>query len=253
VGAEPFRKIGQARFGGRPPRVGYATDRRRLLGQAAVRVKDRDGIELPARGADRPLEVRRLGVEHPVELAAEGTRYLSSLDLEEGARGTETAEERPDRIPTLGRHDPSASPDTRGRRQPEGGEARHELRRLSRLDHEFEVRPPSGEAQRPDGEEAAAKPGRSAVVGGRCPVEWRHRRRRRRSSRDSSKPDGQPRDGCSPAHRNRPKTRCLGEAITRARWIDGCQFVPERGHQVPFDSAHSIGAVVMPYERPTAA
>ena len=51
--------------------------------EPAVGVERRDGVELAAGGADRALEVRRLGVEDPVELAAQRPRDLPRLELEQ--------------------------------------------------------------------------------------------------------------------------------------------------------------------------
>ena len=57
-----------------------------LLGQPPVGIERGDRVELAPGRADRPLEVRRFGVEHPVEVAAQGPRHLPRLELEERRR-----------------------------------------------------------------------------------------------------------------------------------------------------------------------
>lgn len=69
VRTEPLRKVGQAGFRRRAASIGDAADRRWLVGQAPVRIEDVNRLELPAGGADRPLEVGRFGVEDTIELS----------------------------------------------------------------------------------------------------------------------------------------------------------------------------------------
>ena len=74
--------------------VGDEPDDVRLVGEPAVRLELGDRVELPAGRADRPLEVRRLGVEDPVELAAQRPRHLARLELEQRAGRPDPAQER---------------------------------------------------------------------------------------------------------------------------------------------------------------
>jgi hypothetical protein len=72
VRAESLGEFREARFRRGTPRLGDLANRGRLDGEATVSVEDRDGVELAPGRAHGPLEVRRLGVEHAIELAAEG-------------------------------------------------------------------------------------------------------------------------------------------------------------------------------------
>ena len=107
-------------------------------------------------------------------------------------------------------------------------------RRLVGIDHELEVRPTAGEAERPPGQEAAAQPGRAAVVGGRP------------SSRTDAgvgpaiaAGDG-PRAGrrTVPAGGRRAKTGQLGHAVARPRRVDRGQLVPKCGDEVALGAGH---------------
>ena len=83
---QPLRELGERRLGGLAARGRDDPDDLRLPGEPAVRLEDRDRVELAARGAHRPLEVRRLGVEDAVEVAAQRPRHLARLELEERRR-----------------------------------------------------------------------------------------------------------------------------------------------------------------------
>ena len=58
---------------------------------------------------DRALEVGRLGVEDPIELAAQGPRHLARLEFEQGAARPDPPQERPDRLGALPGHDTAAA------------------------------------------------------------------------------------------------------------------------------------------------
>ena len=76
-------QLGERRLGRLPARRGDRPDDPRLGGEPAVGLEPVDRIELPARGRDRPLEVRRLGIEHAVQLTAERARDLPCLELQQ--------------------------------------------------------------------------------------------------------------------------------------------------------------------------
>ena len=138
-----------------------------------------DRRELAAGRRDRPLEVRRLGVDDPVELAAQRPRDLARLELEERRAGADPARKcrssrRSSRSRRRGRAGPATRPAARvaragaartgassgGRRRTRGGSA-------------------AGEAQRAAGQEATPQPGRAAVVGARRPSRTAPRAARR--------------------------------------------------------------------------
>ena len=76
------------------PCRGDRAHRPRLLAQSAVGLERVDRRELPARRGHGALQVGRLGVEHPVELAAQAPRDLARLELEQRRAGPDPAEER---------------------------------------------------------------------------------------------------------------------------------------------------------------
>ena len=85
-----------------PPYVCLAAVRDALAAaDPDVGVERRDRIELAAGCADRALQVRRFGIEHAVELAAEGPRHLACLELEQRPGRPDPPEERADRLPVL--------------------------------------------------------------------------------------------------------------------------------------------------------
>ena len=91
----------ERRLGRLAPGRGDGSDASGLLAQPAVGLERVDRRELAARRGDRPLQVRRLGVEHPVELAAQAPRDLARLELEQRRAGPDPAEERGDRLGAL--------------------------------------------------------------------------------------------------------------------------------------------------------
>ena len=78
---------------------------------------DVDRVELAAGRADRALEVGRLGVEDPVELAAQRPRDLARLELQQRPARPDPAQERPDRLGALPGHDAAAATEPPRRRQ----------------------------------------------------------------------------------------------------------------------------------------
>ena len=197
----PRRSASSARLASGVARLASATRRTDdwLTGQAAVGVEDGDRVELAARGADRPLQVGRLGIEHPVELPAKGARDLARLDLEERAGRAEPPEEGPDRLTALRRDDTASAADPPRGRQAELGEPGRQRWRLVGRDDELEVRSAARQAQRAAGEEPPAQPGRAAVLGSRGPVE---RGRGRLPFAAASEADREPGDGRA---RGRPR------------------------------------------------
>ena len=107
------RSASSARLASGVSRRASATSRTTYgcVGQPPVGVEGRDRVELATGRAHGALEVRRFGVEHAVELAAQGPRHLARLELEQRPGRPDPAQERPDRLPILGRHDPAAAPE----------------------------------------------------------------------------------------------------------------------------------------------
>src|SRR3954469_10933400 len=106
---EPFGKLGEGRLGRLASGIGDGPDQERLLLHPAVSLEHGDGVELAACRGDRSLEIRRLGVEDAVELAAQRPRDLPGLELEQGAGGSDPAQERPDGFRVLPGHDAAAA------------------------------------------------------------------------------------------------------------------------------------------------
>ena len=69
---EPFGQLGQGRLRRLAARVGDEPDHVRLILESTVALELRDRVQLPARRGHGSLEVRGLGVQHTVELAAKG-------------------------------------------------------------------------------------------------------------------------------------------------------------------------------------
>jgi hypothetical protein len=145
--AEPLGQLAERRLGSRAPSVGDEPDRVRLLGQPAVDLELVDRGDLPPGRTHRTLEIRRLRVEDAVQVASQRPRHLASLDLEEGAAGTDPPEEQADRVAVLPCHDTPATADPPRRRQAHGRETSGERFGLVDPDDELEVRPAAGEAQ----------------------------------------------------------------------------------------------------------
>jgi hypothetical protein len=86
---EPLGQLAERRLRSRAPSVGYEPDRVRLLGQPAVDLELVDRGDLAAGRTNCALEIRRLRVEDAVQVAAQRSRHLASLDLEERATRTD--------------------------------------------------------------------------------------------------------------------------------------------------------------------
>ena len=143
----------------------------RLDREPAVGLELLDRRELAAGRPDGPLEVRRLRVEDPVQVAAQRPRHLARLELEQRAARPDPAQEQPDGVGVLPGDDAAAAPQPPRRRQLLALEAGREERRLGGRDDELEVGPAAGQAERAPGEEQAAEVGQPAVLGRRVPVE----------------------------------------------------------------------------------
>ena len=199
VEPEPLGQLGERGLGRLPPCLGDEPDDVWLLGEAAIAVELVDRRDLPARRADGSLEVRRLGVEDPVQVAAQRPRDLARLELEERARrprsGAGTA--RPCRRSSRSRrHGRAGAATTPG--GPTSPRRSARSRRLVGVDDELEVGPPAREAERAAGEEQAAQVGQPAVLGRRSPSRTAASAARRRgrgattANADPAEPDRQP-------------------------------------------------------------
>ena len=207
-------------------------------GQPPVRVEDRDRVELAAGGADRPLEVRRLGVEDPVEVAAQRARHLARLELEQRPAGADPAQERPDRLAALPGHDAAAAPQPPRRRQADLGEPRRRgpaPRRAATTNSRW-VRPPARLSE----PRARNRPRSQAVrqwSAARRPVE-RARSTLVVAARAGGRRAGPPtprgprRRAVAPS----PEADRLGDAVARPRRVDRGQLGPQRRDEVALAS-----------------
>ena len=152
---EAFRHLGQRRLRRFPACLGDRSDDERLIGELAARAQLVDGSDLAAGRSDGPLEVRRLGVEHPVQVPAQGSRHLAGLDLEERCRSPDPPQEQPDGFAVLPRHDAAAASEPPRRGQPDVAEPPREQGRFPSANDELEVRPAAGQAERAAGEDGA--------------------------------------------------------------------------------------------------
>ena len=125
-GGRPARTGSPRASRGAPPR---RAGRPAAAGEPAVGIERRDRIELATGGADGTLEVRRLGVQHPVQLATERSRHLPRLELEERRRrrrsgaGTSRRPRRSSRSRRPGRGGPATRPAGRRPRAARRGSA----------------------------------------------------------------------------------------------------------------------------------
>ena len=234
VDLEPVGELTQARLGRLAARRRHQPDEVRLLRQASVGIERLDRVELPAGRADRALEVRGLGVQDAVELAAKRPGDLPRLDLEQRPGCADPAQERADGLAALRRHHPAPTTDPPRDRQPEGGQAGRQLRRRPRLDHELEVRPAARQAERTTRQESTSEPGRPAVLGGGGPHEGDLAPPLPRSP----KPMRQPGDRRLAAGRFRTEAVHLRRQVARPRRIDRGQLVAHRRHEVALGAAH---------------
>ena len=171
VQVEAFRELGQGRLGCLAASVGNEADAVRLRREAPIRIEDGDRVELATRRGDGPLEIGRLGIEHAVQLAPQGSRDLSRLQFQERPRRTDPAQERADGLAALPGHDAPAAAQPRRGGQADLPETLREGRGLVGGDDELEVRPATRQAERATGQEVPAQPGGPAVLGGRRPIE----------------------------------------------------------------------------------
>ena len=247
---EPLRELAQAsprasRAG--PPRP--AGRRCGCAGQTAVRVEDRDRVELAPRRTDRSLEVRRLGVQDPVEIAPQRPRHLPGLKLEQGATGADPTQERPDRLPALPGHDAAGAPEPPRGRQVDVGQPCRELASLVRR----AARTRGGSGRRPGSETHAARnrprshadrqwsAARSQSNGARVPASSTSRR-----SRNANRATWPSREACGWA--DRPEPVRLRGAIAWPGRVDPRELGPQRDDEIALGAGHRRSAT----DRPSA-
>ncbi len=215
------------------------------VGEPPVRIEHVDRVELAARGRHGTLEVRRLGIEHTVQVAAQRTRHLASLELEERPGRADPAQERADRLAALPGRDPAAPSQPPRCRQPDLAEARGERRCLLGIDDELQVRPAAGEAQRATGEEPATQPRGPAMLGGSRPFE----RGGLAPLPRPSKSHRQPRDRRFARAEVRAEPGRLRDSIARPRRVDRGELVAQGRDEIPFRAGHAT-IRIMPCGRP---
>ena len=244
---QPFGQLGKGGFGRLAASVRDEPDDVGLLREPAVSVELPDRREVPAGRADGSLEICRLRVQDPIQVAAQRPRHLPRLELEECAAGPDPAKEQPDGIAALPRHHAPAAPDAPRCRQPDVAQPLGQRHGLVRVDDELEMRPTARQAEGPAGQEEPAQIGHPAVLGGGRPIERLGRaqvggipRRSPATGSAPTQPDRQPRDGALPGRRRRRETRRLGAAIARPRGIDRRELRPEGGDEVAFGAGHSL-------------
>jgi len=166
VEIQPARDVRQRRLGGLAARLGHRAHRPGLLRQPAVRRQRVDRRQLAARRRDGALEVRRLRVEHPVEVAPQRARDAPGLQLQQRRAGPD-ATRIGDRLTAL----PDTMPRPRARAttpQADRGQALRHHRGVGHRDHELEMgRPPARLTTR--GPEPASQPCEAAVLRGALP------------------------------------------------------------------------------------
>ena len=203
--------------------------------QAPVGLERRDRIELAAGGADRALEVRRLGVEDPVELAAQGPRDLPRLELEQGAR----CPDRRRNVPTASPLFEVTTPRPRRRRHETGSPSRSSRAASGGASsgsttNSRWVRPPARLSE----PRARNRPRSQAArqwSRGRLPVE------RRGSALPVPEPPeavGEAADGRLATGRCRAQAVDLGHAVAGTRRVDRRQLGAQRGDEVALGPAH---------------
>ena len=223
VEAEPLRQLGEGRLRRLAAGLGDEPHDVRLLGELAAGLQLLDRGHLAAGRPDRPLEVRGLRVEDPVQVAAQRPRHLARLELEERARRADPPQEQPDRVPVLPGHDAAAAPEPPRRRQPEPGRADRRgpaasspattnsrwVRPPDRLSEPRDRNRPRSQASRQcSGDAAQSNAATVGAASGRSP-------RRAGSSRPSAHAAGEP-TGAS-RRRARVRRRARRGASSRAR------------------------------------
>jgi hypothetical protein len=235
-------QLGQAGLGCLAARRRDEPNDRRLTGEPAVGIEHRDRIEVTTGGADRTLEICRLRVQDPIQLATERSRHLTGLDLKERPAGPDAPQEGADGLPVLRGDDAPAAADAPRHRQADVGKSRGEDRRLGRIDHELEVRSPAREAERPPSQEAAARPRDPAMVGGTPPLE----RRRTPAVAEPPEADREPGDGGFTASPHRAKAGRLGGPVAWSGGVDRRELIAKPPDKVPFRARHVGTPVFMP-------
>ena len=212
----------------------------------------------PAAATDA-LEVGRLRVQHPVEVASHRARNLPRLELEQRRPGTDQAQERADGLGALPGDDAAPAAKPPRRRKAHRGEPVGERPRLFGGHDELEVRPCGCDAQRTAREEQAAQPGEPAMLGRGVPIERglggaRVPRRRARSSlAGPHQPEAQARDGPQSGLRRAGKTGDLRLPVARPRRRDGGQLGAERRDEVAVSRRPSPEPGITPNVPPQTA
>ena len=231
---EAFGELRERRFGGLAARVSDEAHDVGLFRHPPVGVEHRDRVELATGRRNGPLEVGRLGVEDPVELAAQRAGHLAGLELEQRARRTDPAQEGPDRLAALPGHDAATAPEPPRGRQADlpksGREHRGVVRRRRRTRDGCGRRP--GSASRGPGTGRAARPYGSARP------RWTNRMARRwppRAPGATAPPGGPP-----PARGRhlRAETGRFREPVARSRRVDRRQLVAQGRDEVTFRASH---------------
>ena len=170
----------------------------------------RDRVELPACRRDRALEVRRLGVQDAIELAAQRPRDLARLELEEGARRADAAQERADGLGALPGHDATVAahpPRRRAGRPRQAGRRAPGPRPAARRTRGGSGRRP-GSASRARGTCRGARPSGNARPP--CPSRTAPAARRRRRGA-GGRPAGRP-----PVRARRGRCRARRDSASRS-------------------------------------
>ncbi len=183
-----------------------------------------DGRRLANAGGDATPKIGRLGIQLPIEVAAQLPRDRPRLELEDRRRGAREAKEAADGGGALPGHDAARTPDPHGRRQTELGQLVGKPLGLSEWQHELEMRPSAGQAERATGQESAAQPGQSAVLGGRRPREGGLRSF---GVLEAHREPGHDRVART-AGRRRPEALALGDPTAGTAGIDGRQLRAQR-------------------------
>jgi len=210
----------------RPP--SFATALRRATGgannepaQAVTTLEGIDVLQLPMRRVHRAAQVRSLGVDHSIHVAAHRAAQEPGLYLHGSGSRAQPPEETDDLVGVLpGQHSPAPALPRSGWQTDLSDTGRRYVQRV-RWHDKLEVRAGCRDAQRPMRQQETAQVGDATMAGGRLPVESlclcsvieAHR---------------QPADGrsaCSPV-RLHPEARALRHAVTAAGRLDGSQLSP---------------------------
>ena len=259
---EPCGQIGEGRLRRLASGGGHDPDDRRLLGEPSVGLEPVDRPELARRCDHSTLEIGRLGVDDPVDIAPHGSCDLPTVEFEDGRTGADATQERADRLGALPGHHTAAATRSPRCRQVQRGESPGEDGRLIRGHDELEVGATRGQAERATRKEPAAQPGQPAVVRDTVPVErlcggiaLLHPHVPGPASRREQAPclgrfapesDGQAGDRRLARGKGGPEAREFGVPIACPLRHDRGQFGPDRGDQVALAPAHARSVMPCP-------